>query len=136
MIPNNQINALLNLIEDPDEDIFMQVKNELVFLGIDVIPNIEKAWEKIEQQETLVSAEAQLQNWKRITKVDELLPAKADTKLVGGKELSEKVTDADVVDSYTGMRIPTKQNGDEIFQPHGVVREVRQNGGIRELTFK
>lgn len=46
MTPNNQIKALLNLIEDPDEDIFMQVKNELVFLGIDVIPTIEKAWEK------------------------------------------------------------------------------------------
>ena len=46
MTPNNQIKALLNLIEDPDEDIFIQVKNELVFMGIDVIPNIEKAWEK------------------------------------------------------------------------------------------
>ena len=46
MTPNNQIKALLNLIDDPDEDIFMQVKNELVFLGIDVIPTIEKAWEK------------------------------------------------------------------------------------------
>ena len=45
MIPNNQIKALLNLIEDPDEEIFVQVKNELLFLGIEVIPNIEKAWE-------------------------------------------------------------------------------------------
>lgn len=45
MISNNQIKALLNLIEDPDEEIFLQVKNELIFLGIDVIPNIEKAWE-------------------------------------------------------------------------------------------
>lgn len=46
MTPNNQIKALLNLIEDPDEDIFIQVKNELLFLGIDVIPNIEQAWEQ------------------------------------------------------------------------------------------
>ena len=46
MIPNNQIKALLNLIEDPNEDIFIQVKNELLFLGVDVIPNIEEAWEK------------------------------------------------------------------------------------------
>jgi hypothetical protein len=45
VISNNQIKALLNLIEDPDEEIFLQVKNELIFLGIDVIPNIEKAWE-------------------------------------------------------------------------------------------
>ena len=45
MIPINQIKALLNLIEDPDEEIFLQVKNELLFLGIDVIPSIEKAWE-------------------------------------------------------------------------------------------
>ena len=46
MTPNNQIKALLNLIEDPDEDIFMRVKNELLFLGIDVVPSIEQAWEK------------------------------------------------------------------------------------------
>lgn len=46
MIPNNQIKALLNLIEDPDEEIFIQVKNELLFLGVDVVPNIEQAWEK------------------------------------------------------------------------------------------
>jgi len=44
--PNNQITALLKLIEDPDEEIFTQVKNELLSLGIDVIPNIEEAWEK------------------------------------------------------------------------------------------
>ena len=46
MIPNNQIKALLTLIEDPDEEIFIQVKNELLFLGLDVVPNIEQAWEK------------------------------------------------------------------------------------------
>ena len=46
MIPNNQIKALLNLIEDPDEEIFIQVKNELLFLGLDVVPNIEEAWER------------------------------------------------------------------------------------------
>jgi hypothetical protein len=67
----------------------------------------EKAWSKIEQQTNLISAEAKLQNWQRITKIDEMLPAKADTKLVGGKELSEKVTGTDVVDLYAGMRIPT-----------------------------
>lgn len=46
MIPKNQIKALLKLIEDPDEDIFMQVKNELILLGIEIIPHIEEAWEK------------------------------------------------------------------------------------------
>jgi len=46
MTPNNQIAALLNLIEDPDEKIFEQVKNELLAIGIDVIPSIEEAWEK------------------------------------------------------------------------------------------
>ena len=45
MIPNNQIKALLNLIEDPDEEIFIRVKNELLFLGVDVVPNIEQACE-------------------------------------------------------------------------------------------
>ena len=46
MTSNNQITALLTLIEDPDEQIFTQVKKELLSLGIDVIPNIEEAWEK------------------------------------------------------------------------------------------
>ena len=41
----NEIHALISLLEDPDYDIYFQVKNKLVELGIEVIPDLENAWE-------------------------------------------------------------------------------------------
>lgn len=42
------IDALVNLIDDPDELIFDQIKSEILACGPDAIPYLEKAWEKIE----------------------------------------------------------------------------------------
>ena len=42
----NEIKALISLLEDPDHNIYFQVKNKLIELGIDVIPDLEDAWEK------------------------------------------------------------------------------------------
>ena len=41
----NEIHALISLLEDPDQDIYFQVRNKLVELGIEVIPDLENAWE-------------------------------------------------------------------------------------------
>ena len=41
----NQINALISLIEDPDEIIFSQVKSEIKNYGAEIIPKLEKEWE-------------------------------------------------------------------------------------------
>lgn len=41
----NEIHALISLLEDPDHDIYFQVRNKLVELGIEVIPDLENAWE-------------------------------------------------------------------------------------------
>lgn len=41
----NELNALISLLEDPDHDIYFQVRNKLVALGIEVIPDLENAWE-------------------------------------------------------------------------------------------
>lgn len=41
----NEIHALIALLEDPDHDIYFQVRNKLVELGIEIIPNLENAWE-------------------------------------------------------------------------------------------
>tara|TARA_B100000900_G_scaffold406743_1_gene418233 strand:+ start:36 stop:881 length:846 start_codon:yes stop_codon:yes gene_type:complete len=41
----NEIHALISLLEDPDYNIYFQVKNKLVELGIEVIPDLENAWE-------------------------------------------------------------------------------------------
>ncbi len=41
---SNEINALVKLIDDPDELIFKHVKDKLMNLGVNIIPHLEKAW--------------------------------------------------------------------------------------------
>lgn len=41
-----EINALIRLLDDPDEDIYGHIKEELKSFGSDVIPNLESHWEK------------------------------------------------------------------------------------------
>lgn len=41
----NEIKALISLLEDPDHNIYFQVKNKLIEFGIEVIPDLEDAWE-------------------------------------------------------------------------------------------
>tara|TARA_Y100000385_G_scaffold87920_1_gene90495 strand:+ start:2185 stop:3036 length:852 start_codon:yes stop_codon:yes gene_type:complete len=40
------LSALIELLEDPDKEVYKTVKNELVDLGTNIIPNLEEAWEK------------------------------------------------------------------------------------------
>lgn len=42
---NNEISALLQLIDDPDEEVYSTVSERLISLGRDVIPNLEELWE-------------------------------------------------------------------------------------------
>ncbi len=42
---SNQINALINLIEDPDPGVYTEVSKEIVSYGESVIPQLEKHWE-------------------------------------------------------------------------------------------
>jgi regulator of sirC expression with transglutaminase-like and TPR domain len=42
---NNEIKALLNLIDDPDEVVFDSVSNKLISFGKSIIPNLEHLWE-------------------------------------------------------------------------------------------
>ena len=39
------IKALVKLIDDPDEDIFLHVRDELIKCGSKAIPYLEKSWE-------------------------------------------------------------------------------------------
>lgn len=41
----NEINALISLLDDPDEGIFKQVSSKFLSLGQDIIPVLEDAWE-------------------------------------------------------------------------------------------
>lgn len=52
MKENKEITALLNLIDDPDEDVYHTVSNKLVSFGKEIIPNLENLWENISNEET------------------------------------------------------------------------------------
>lgn len=40
-----QISALISLLDDPDEQVYNQIKDKLLSLGTDAIPMLESAWE-------------------------------------------------------------------------------------------
>ena len=42
---DKELNALISLLEDPDKEVFDFVKTRLVELGIEVVPELENAWE-------------------------------------------------------------------------------------------
>lgn len=45
MSSESEIHALIKLIDDPDEDIYTQVRDRIVSLGSPVVPVLERAWE-------------------------------------------------------------------------------------------
>ncbi|MGB1988393.1 MAG: transglutaminase family protein [Flavobacteriales bacterium] len=42
---DKELNALISLLEDPDKEVFDSVKSRLIELGIEVLPELENAWE-------------------------------------------------------------------------------------------
>jgi hypothetical protein len=50
METNKEINALLTLIDDPDEEVFDVVSEKLVGFGKPIIPNLENLWETIHSE--------------------------------------------------------------------------------------
>ncbi|ODT52078.1 MAG: hypothetical protein ABS68_10255 [Niastella sp. SCN 39-18] len=52
MKKNNEISALLRLIDDPDEYVYHTVSEKLVSLGKEIIPSLENLWETISNEET------------------------------------------------------------------------------------
>jgi len=44
-ISKKEVNALVRLLDDPDESVYSQVKNRFLLLGPPVIPHLETAWE-------------------------------------------------------------------------------------------
>jgi hypothetical protein len=45
VLNQNEIEALIKLIDDPDEKVFNHVRSRLLELGTEVIPQLENAWE-------------------------------------------------------------------------------------------
>jgi regulator of sirC expression with transglutaminase-like and TPR domain len=51
MEQTKEISALLNLIDDPDEEVFGAVSNKIVGFGRTIIPNLENLWELTPDQQ-------------------------------------------------------------------------------------
>ena len=51
MEENNEISALLHLIEDPDHEVFEAVSERIVEYGKPIIPNLENLWENTPDEE-------------------------------------------------------------------------------------
>ena len=42
---DSEIQALISLLDDPDEKIYTQIETKLISMGEEVIPHLESAWE-------------------------------------------------------------------------------------------
>lgn len=42
---NNELQALISLLDDPDDKIFGEIRGKLISFGDDIIPHLESAWE-------------------------------------------------------------------------------------------
>lgn len=49
MMNDSQLNALIQLLDDPDEGVFNHVKEKFLELGLDVVPHLENNWELAEE---------------------------------------------------------------------------------------
>lgn len=49
MMNESQLNALIQLLDDPDEGVFNHVKDKFLELGLDVVPHLENNWELAEE---------------------------------------------------------------------------------------
>jgi len=44
-VESNELSALMNLLDDPDQEVYRHVQNKLVSLGPSIIPSLESFWE-------------------------------------------------------------------------------------------
>ena len=51
MQENQEIKALLHLIDDPDEDVYTTVSEKILSFGKEIIPNLEHLWENVHDEE-------------------------------------------------------------------------------------
>ena len=42
---DKELKALIELLDDPDNAVFDEIKNKIISIGNDVIPHLEDAWE-------------------------------------------------------------------------------------------
>lgn len=42
---DKELNALISLLDEPNEDVFLQIRDKLMYYGVDAIPVLENAWD-------------------------------------------------------------------------------------------
>lgn len=50
MLPKNEIKALFNLIDDPDDEVYETVAEKIVHYGKEIVPSLEYLWETTEDE--------------------------------------------------------------------------------------
>ena len=45
----NQLNALIQLLDDPDEDVYRHIREKFMEMGLDAVPHLENNWESSEE---------------------------------------------------------------------------------------
>ncbi len=82
MLKDQELNALISLLDDPDETVYQEIEAKLLSLGHNVIPFLEHAWENsfdpifqnriegIIHKIQFDNIEAQLVNWARVEQGD------------------------------------------------------------------
>jgi regulator of sirC expression with transglutaminase-like and TPR domain len=81
-----EIHALITLIDDPDESVYLQVRDRIVSLGDNVVPELEKAWEYQDLGDLFRNRIEDILQSIHITHVTDRLKAWKET---GGEDLLE-----------------------------------------------
>jgi regulator of sirC expression with transglutaminase-like and TPR domain len=80
-----EIKALINLLEDPDEEIYRRVSQVILSQGIDIIPELERTWEKSLNEKLQDRIERLIQEI-HFSNIEKYLTSWVDT---GGQDLLE-----------------------------------------------
>jgi len=91
MQPNSEINALLSLIDDPDEEVYQTVEQRLMSYGSPLIPDLENLWENTISEEVQERIEMVIHRIQFIDLKQELLQwLQGDMDLLHGALLVSK----------------------------------------------
>jgi len=81
----NEINALITLVQDPDEEVFQIIEQSILNLGESVVPNLELAWEKTDDE----LSHQRLENLIERIQLDDVVNKLTVWKETGAKSLLE-----------------------------------------------
>ena len=91
----SEVDALIRLIDDPDDQIYLQIRERLISFGQDVIPTLENVWE---HNEFGLLFQSRIEDIIHLIQFQYIKDHLADWAKDGGKDLLEG--------GFTGQRLP------------------------------